>query len=353
MPIPSSLTLNYDAILSTTMFNMQKPLQDQISTSNAFLYKIMKNPLAWKGVSSLGDRMMVPLMYELGRADSYSGYDILDTTPMDGITSAFFDWRQMSIPVAISGLEEKKNSGEEQMIDLLQSKVTQATMGIEELFNKALLQGNGPNLATAITTAYTSPNNASVFVDPLPSLVRYDPTSSTVIGNINQSTHTWWRNQTSDFSGASTYAAILKKLRTLYNNCSKGPGGSPDLHLLEQGTYELYEAALAAAHRNPSYQSADIPFDNIAFKGKPCCWDQFMPDYQGGTTVISKGSWVMINTKFWGGRYHTATNFASTPFIKPENQDAKVSQILWLGLFFVSNRRKQGVGGNIDLTVAS
>jgi hypothetical protein len=354
MAVPSSLTVNYDAVLSTTMFNMQGPLQDEISTSNALLFKIMGNANAWKGESDLGDRWGVPLMYELGSADSYSGYDILDTTPMDGITTAFFDWRQFSAQVAISGIEEKKNSGSEtKILSLLESKIKQATMGIQDKFGRALLHGNGINVAAQITTAYTSPNNASVFIDPLPSLVRYDPTTSTVIGNINQSTNVWWRNQTKNFTGVSTYAGFLKGLRNLYNNCSKGPGGSPDLHVLEQQTYELYESALAAAHQNPSYQSADIPFENIAFKGKPCVWDEFVPDVGTGSTTITKGTWFMLNTKFWGGRYHPATNFAAGPFIKPENQDAKVSQILWLGSFGVSNRRKQGVGGNIDLTIAA
>jgi len=112
--------------------------------------------------------------------------DQLDTTPMDGITSAFFNWSQMSVPITISRLEERKNSGEEQMINLLESKVKQATLGIQDLFGKALLQGNGPNSATAITTAYTSPLNGATGFDPIPLLVKYDPTSSTAIGNINQ-----------------------------------------------------------------------------------------------------------------------------------------------------------------------
>ena len=35
--------------------------------------------------------------------------------------------------------------------------------------------------------------------------------------------------------------------------------------------------------------------------------------------------------------------------LKPENQDAKTSHILWLGGVGVSNRRKQGVMGGIDI----
>jgi len=347
---PSSLTLNYDAVLSTTLFNYRKTLEDAISTTNAFLFYLMKRVRGgYKVLSDIGDRMAMPLMYELGVADSYSGYDILDVTPADGITTAFFNWAQASVPISISGLEEKKNRGEERIINLLESKTKQAELGLQEFFNKRMLQGAG---GSTITTPYVSAMNGSSFVDPLALQVMYDPTAVQTIGNIPQATNVWWRNQFKNMN-ATTFVGFLKQLRTLRNNCSKGPGGPPDLHLTTQGTEELYEAALAAAHRNPSYQVADIPFDNVAFYGKPVTWDEFVPDAASGTVTQTKGSWFMLNTKFWGVRVDKETNFSTTPFIKPENQDAKTAHILWLGALGVSNRRKQGVGGNIDETIAS
>ena len=347
----TSLTLNYDAQLSTTLFNYRRKLEDAISTANAFLFFLMKRTKGgYKKLTDLGDRMMMPLMYELGNADSYQGYDILNVQPADGITSAFYNWAQAAVPISISGLEEKKNRGEAKIIDLLESKTKQAELGLQEFFNKRMLQGAA---GSTITTAYTSVINGSQFIDPLPLQVMYSPTSSTLIGSINQSSNTWWRNQSTDFTGATTYAGFLKKLRTLRNNCSKGPGGPPNLFLATQGTEELYEAALAAAHRNPSYQVADIPFDNVAFYGKPLTWDEFVPDAASGTVTITKGSFYMLNTDFWGIKVDKETNFSPTPFIKPENQDAKTAHILWLGAMGCSNRRKQGVGGNIDETIAS
>lgn len=346
----SSLTLNYDALLSSTLFNYRKKFEDNISTANAFFYKL-KAGGGYKTLSSIGERMAMPLMYELGSADSYSGYDQLDVTPMEGITTAFFDWRQASIPISISGREEKINKGEEQIVNLLEGKVKQAELGIQEFFNKKLLQGNG---GSTITTAYTSSRNGSVFLDPLALQVAYDPTTSTVVGNINQATYSWWQNKTKN-STASTYAAWKKELIQLRNNCSKGGGGVPDLYLSDQGVYELYNAALAASHQNPSYQSADIPFENVAFFGKPWTWDEFVPDVQGGsvTQSTSSGTLWMLNTKYWGVKVEASTNFSTGPFIKPENQDAKTAQILWMGGVGVSNRRKQGVMGGIDTTLTS
>lgn len=349
---PSALSLSYDALLSSTLFNYRRTLEDNISKTNAFYYQLMRiDPAGYQTMAEIGDRMMMPLMYEIGTADSYSGYDVLDVTPMDGITSSFWDWRQASVPIAISALEEKKNAGEARILNLLEAKTQQAEMGIQEFFNTRFLVGAG---GSSITSAYQSAANGSAFIDPLPLLVKHDPTTSTVVGNINQNTYSWWRNQYAS-SSATTFAAFLTELRKLRLKCNRGPGGKPNLHLVDEDTYSLYEQALAVKHQNPSYQRADIPFENIAFYGSAVVADEKVPDVAGGseTQSTTSGTWFMLNTKFIAVKVHAGTNFAPTPFTKPENQDAKVAHILWLGAVGISNRRKQGVIGSIDTTLTS
>ncbi len=349
---PVSQTINYDALLSTTLFNYRKTIEDNISKSNAVIYYLMhKVEGGYKKISGIGDRMQVQLMYELGQADSYSGYDVLDTSPMDGITSAFFEWRQASVPIAISSLEEKKNSGEARIINLLEAKTKQAEMGIQEFFNKRFLIGAG---GTSITTAYTSPVNGSSFIDPLPLLVKASPTT-TAVGAIDPAVHTWWVNQAQDMDTGTTFALFLKALRQLRLKCGRGPGGMPDLHLVDENVFTLYETSLAAAHQNPSYQRADIPFENIMFHGAPVTYDELVPNADGGSETVSTtaGTWYMLNSKFFGIQVESSTDFAPTPFQKPENQDAKVAHILWLGGIGISNRRKHGVGYDIDTTITS
>jgi hypothetical protein len=342
------LTLNYDALLSTTLFNYRKTLEDNISTGNAFFWWLKnKRERGYKGVDNIGERIQIPLMYELGRADFYSGYDLLDTTPMDGITSAFYDWRQMAVPISISRKEERQNSNEAQIIDLLESKIEQAELGIQELFGKALLQGNLPTGGSPIVPYVSAANGASGF-DPLGKAVTPDPTAALTYGNIAQNTYTWWRNQFKSFTGITTNAAYRTALTNLYNNCSKGPGGPPDFALCDQGTYEQYETYLASYHRNPDYGKADIPFENIKFKGSTIMWDEFIADYSTpGAMTTNKGCLFFLNMKFWEMRYDKQTNFISDPFQRPVNQDAKTSHILWLGAACTSNRRKHGIGFNI------
>lgn len=355
----SSLTLNFDAILSATLMNLHKKgtMFDQISTTNALLFFIMKKNGMYTGDAE-GERMRITLLYEMGVGDVFSGYDTLGNTPAEGITTAFFNWGQLAVPIAISGKEERENaSSQTRVFDLLKGKTKQALLGAQDLFAKALIQGNGPHTATAITTAYTSNQNGSVFIDPLPELIHFSPTTALTVGNIAQGTYSWWRNQTTT-STATTFAGFLKELDNLYNKCSKGPGGMPDVHMLDQKVFELYVAALRNQNRFTDYLKADIPFESVAFHGKPTTWDQFVPDAKNGTItgipVDASGTWYMINSQYLQIKYFQ--NFEPTAFARPTGaspQDAKLAHIMWHGGIACANRRKQGVIGGISTTITS
>lgn len=349
------VTDTYNALLSTTFRNMSKKMYDAITTANKLFYMLKRQEGGYKRVTDLGFEKLITLNYENGSADSYSGYDELNVDPMDGITVSRWQWRQAAVPISISGREKRLNRGDSKMINLIQAKKQQAMNGIIEYVNKSMLQGNG---GSAIQTPKTSLVNGSVFIDPLPALVAYDPTAALTVGGIAQASNAWWQNQTLN-STSATYVAFLKELRRLYHLCSKGGGegaeGTPNFHIMDQGSFELYEASLAAAHRNTSYERADIPFDNILFKGKPATWDDFVPDVQGGAAAQSttSGTWWMLNLDYWEFEVDKFTDFQVTDFVQPENQDASTAQILWFGSGGVSNRRKQGVAGGIDTTIAA
>lgn len=352
----TTLTLDYAALLTSTLMKQSKTLADNISQSNYFFFRLKELGKIME-TSDLGERFKVNLMYALAPTDTYAGYDALPVDPVDGLTAAFFDWRNAVTPISISGDEKAKNRGAAQIISLLETKVEQARTSITEFWGRAFLQGNGINNPTSILTPYTSPANGSLFIDPLPKLVDYDPTASRTIGEINQSTSSWWRNKF-DAQGGTTFAGFRKELRSLFNECGKGGGGGkrfPDIHLVDQSTSEFYEEMLTFFYRNTSSARADIPFENLSFKGFPVTWDENVPDVALGTTVqtATSGTWYMLNSEYFGVMADAQSNFRARPAVEPANQDASISQILWRGVASVSNRRKHGVMGSIDTTIAS
>jgi len=351
----TSRTLSYTSIISSVLDKVRKNVEDEISTSNKLLWFYRKSG-NWKSVASGGNQYQVELMYGLASADSYNSFGQIDVTPTDGITAAHFSWRQAAAAISISGLEEFQNRGTERIFDLLKARTKQAVLGLEDMFGRALLQGQASIDSTSLTTARTSAVNGSAFVDPLPLLVEYSP--STSVGGISPSTEAWWANQSTDDT-SSTYATFLTAMRKMYNDCSKGVGGSkgmPNLVLMDQATYELYESALAAAHRNPSYQKGDIPFENLAFKGSTAMWDEFVADVKNSDLTPAgsdAGTAYFLNTNYMGISFDKQHNFSVGDFVRPENQDEKTALVLWYGTHWISNRRKCGVLAGITTTTAS
>jgi hypothetical protein len=82
------------------------------------------------------------IVQELNYADNqtyqwYSGYQTLNIAPSQVFTAAEYPIRQAAVAVSISGLEELQNSGEEAIIDLLESRI----MNAEDTFMNGLSQG--------------------------------------------------------------------------------------------------------------------------------------------------------------------------------------------------------------------
>ena len=76
----TSETRSYNALISTTLENWAKGIEDQITTAIA-AYFMLKRSRSWIGVDALGERAKFSLRYKNGNADSYSG---LSLAPLAG-----------------------------------------------------------------------------------------------------------------------------------------------------------------------------------------------------------------------------------------------------------------------------
>lgn len=361
--IPSSLTDDFDALLTTTLRAMQPRLHDNITRSNKLL--------AWmdsKGrfrMQDGGERVQVALMYaQNNTADIYSSYGTLDTTPQDGITSAFYTWAQLSASIAISRKEERQNSGRSRLLDLLQSKTMQTEVALKELLNNCIVGGRITASSTIGQFLQRTGrlDSGALGPMPLPALIDASASRSVSIGNINGNTYSFWRNQ-SKSSSATTFAGLKSEMNNLYNSCGKGTGGSPDLLLGDQVAWETYWGALQSNERYIITEPRTVDIlggsQALAFRGAAFIWDEVVPDVQTNASVVDSIGTVTtstifnINSEAMEFITDSQTDFITTPFVRPENQDAKVAQILWMGALGVNNRRKLGVHYNISQTITS
>lgn len=300
---------NVGVLLSTTLKKYRKTLIDNIHKSNAVFYWL-KEHSAVKEVDG-GERISVPLMYgKNDTAKSYSGYESLDTTPQDGIDSAEFNWKQYSASISISGKEERINNGTAKIIDLLEAKTKQAKMSLVEQLSTGLFS-NG-------TT------NANKDLTGLEAMVAATGT----YGGINSATYTWWQS----YVESTSEALDLPKMRTAFNSASIGGKDTPDLIVTTQTLFEKYEAKLTTTvqtYADGAKKLGDAGFQVLQFKGVPIVWDELCPT----------GNMYFLNTNHMNLTAHSEANFATTEFVKPENQDARIAQILFMGNLTCDRRK--------------
>ena len=347
----ASQTVEYSTIAALALDKLSDKIADAISTANAALY-FYKKKGNWEGTKSGGKQLHKSVMYQLQTIRPLGSYGVVNVNPIDSHTSVYFDWVQTAVPVSFSDMEEFKTSGDESIETIVKAKYAQAKASLDDFFSKALLQGQGMVDGASITTEVSSPLDGSTFIDPIFKFAPLLNTASKTVGGVDQSTNSWWQNQVVD-SSASTLGAFLAELRTLHVRCQRGGGGAdkaPDFHLVDERTYNVYEKALSVFHQNSSYAKADIPFENVIFKGKPVIPDELMPDLKNLSTTLTDGTWFMGNSAFMGFTYDSGKSFKMGPNVRPNNQLVTSALMPVRGTHWVNNRRKLGVIADIDVS---
>lgn len=363
---PSFDTKYWDALLSSTLdaYVAGGTMFDNIFKDSAYLAYMRLSDAVKK--QDGGHRIALPLMYgNNSTIATHGGYDVIDTTPQDGMTTAFYEWSEVAGSISISRIEERQNAGEGRLLNLLESKLKQAEMTMKEKLNTDLVRGTVSG--TTFVPELAQGGRAGLL--PLGYFLRKDnttdPTVGGDVGNISNNSNTWWRNVTGVADSASadtgnsvalavtTYAGFKVALRRMRNFCSRGSGGPPDLAVFDQVSYETYENALDVNQRYTNTKMADLGYDTLKLQGATCIWDETVPDIDNGTVALTSGSVFFINTKFYHLVIDSQTDIITTPFIEPENQTAKTAKILFMGNAAVSNLRKHGVLYAVSRTIVS
>ena len=301
---------NFDTLLSTTLANYRSTLTDNVFTARPLTYKLME-----KGRIRMlngGTKIVEPLIY--GQNDtvgSYSGFDTIALTPQTGISAAEYEWKQYAASISMSGIEEAKNNGEQEIINLLEAKIMQAEESLREGFNQMFFAdgtGNGGK----------DWNGLANLVEATGSVGGIDPADS---GN------SFWASYEENTSTALT----LAQMSTAYNSVSVG-NDHPDVLLTTQTLFEKYEALLLPVLRYTDSKTADAGFQNLLFKSAPVMYDVHCPS----------GVFFFLNSKYITLVGHSGKWFQQTEFIRPEDLDARYALIMCYGNMTLRNRAKQG-----------
>ena len=133
-------------IIATSLRDRSGALADNITNNNALLRKINQSgnrkPFAGRDI-----------VLELHYADNnsvqmYSDYDQISTTPADVISAAVYPVKQLAGSMTISGLEQIKNSGKAAVIDLVEAKMENLELSLQNELAAQLYKDGSVILST-------------------------------------------------------------------------------------------------------------------------------------------------------------------------------------------------------------
>lgn len=243
------------------------------------------------------------------------------------ISAAQYDIKQAACPVTISGLELLQNSGKEQIIDLLEGRMTVAEETMQNIVAQSLYS-NGTGFGGKELTG-------------LGAAVPANPTGAGTYGGIDQVAWPFWQSQLFKMTttGGATVSAtnIQTYMNRLWAQLVRGMN-RPDLIVFDNVLWAFYMASLQAIQRFTDTDSAKLGFPSVKYMDADVVLDGGL----GGFAPASVG--YFLDTKYLFFRPHRDRNFVALDPGKRYsiNQDAVTQILAFAGNLTVSNRSLQG-----------
>lgn len=336
MPVPG-----LSEVATMTLRNRTRKLADNVARNNAVLTRL--NSRGNVRTFSGGRTIVCELEYANNLTyQRFSGYQTLNISPSPMASAAEYPIRQVAVVVSISGLEQLQNSGREQSIDLLRSRISNA----EKTFKNGM--------------SYDLYSDGSITgqISGLQALVAASPGTGTV-GGIDRSLWPFFRNYA--FSAATDGGAAISPANAydymlqVWQNTTRG-ADRIDLILADNTAWGAYNRSLHGIQRNTNTSSdvAKAGFASLDFMGADVVMDG---GYQGSTTdgnnfgpsgagVVGgapTGNMFFLNTEYLYLKPHADCNMdVLEPTRHSVNQDAMVKIIGWAGNLCLSNGFLQG-----------
>jgi hypothetical protein len=296
---------------------------DLVSNSNAILY-LMKKKGQFKTFS--GPTIRERLLYnETGSYTRYSGYQYLNPTPAELFNDAEFTAKLAAVSVTLSGEDILKNSGSNQLKDIMEEHMSAAETELVDRFVEDL-HGDG--------TAVNQIGGLQLAIPTNPALGTY--------GGISRVDNAIWRTTTYDANSAFAGITAVNSttVKTIFDNImiarSRGTKG-PNVIVCSQEHYIAYTAATVAIQRiNDESDLGKMGFTNLKYYGAGKSVDVVL---EGGIgSAMPANTSYFLDTASLKFRYHPDRNFVKFGGKQaPINQDAIIQHVGFYGNLTLNN----------------
>ncbi len=310
---------------SLALEDRSKGYADLVSNSNAILH-LMKQKGQFKTFS--GPTIRERLLYnESGTYTRYSGYEYLNPTPAELFNDAEFTAKLAAVSVTLSGEDMLKNSGTNQIKDIMAEHMAAAETELQDRFVEDLHSDGTADGGKQI-------GGLQLAIPTSPALGTY--------GGISRVDNAIWRTTTydanSDFSGITgvTSTTIKPIIDNVMIERSRGKRG-PNCIAMSQEHYTAYQAAVGSIQRiQDENKLGKLGFSALKYYGSGKSVDVVL---EGGIgTAMPANTTYFLDTDALRFRYHPDRNFVKFGGKQtPINQDAIVQHIGFYGELTLNN----------------
>lgn len=326
-----SVTREYQRIFTIVRDEAEPILFDNVSSRTAFLYRLKDMGAIIKTGGK--PHLRFNILKELPTAQGYTDLDTLTPVRGDPVTSAIYEWKQIAVPVQVSGLDMIKTP-EGNEIDLVEMFLQSAEISMRDCIG-------GSTEGIFSSAAETDLRKITGLQNMLTS-----STTTGTVGNLNRATLSVWRHQSanvaSDFS-VNGHARI----RTLYRQCARFDE-TPDTIVLTGAAMDNFEANLSGTltYNLPimgvgagDERMLEVGYPNIRYKGALVFADDGCPANYG----------YMLNlAKYYRLFVREGRDAEIGDFVKSQTKDDLVTYVLWAGNAAMTNLARNGVLLNAD-----
>lgn len=330
MASPQVVSVDWGDVVTTTLENRSGTIRDNVKNNNALLaYLEMRgNSRSVNG----GREIYEELAYAENQSFMwYSGTELLNIALNDTMTAARFGWKQCSVAVVLSGLEDIQNDGDEAMMDLIEQRVKRAEVTFQNRMSAGIYSDG---------TGFGGKQIGGIGL-----LVSKAPTSG-LVGGIDRGANTWWRNASVNANLDTRGLVTSSNIQSYMNSTTIGlkrDSDGVDLIVADNNYYLAYLTSLQAIQRITSDSGKKgIGFTSLKYSGAGKEVDVILDGGKNGQ--IPTNTMYFLNSDFLWYRPSSKRDFKVVGGDRTNiNQDAIVRLLAWAGNMTAGNLSLQGV----------
>jgi len=312
-----------DDMFLATMEEMDKEVGDEISVPYP-VFRYLKDKKLIQYRKSIGTHVPVKLMDKTNSTvKDHTHYDDVDNTPQDFSSEAKFGYGQMVGTQMYSRQELVQNSGEEQLIDLVETKQEQLEISLANHFGSTLMGTQDADGRRFMGLGRVMTRDLSCGgIDP------------TLAG------FSYWNPQLAEKTPGTNFSLateMRKGIRKLTRLCTYR-GQTPDVLIAGEDLYDemqsFAESKLQIGIKDLKEEMGWGAFNMFPYNSSVVIYDE---------TMGAKVGWLCNFKNSIKLRIHSGTNFQFEKWQMMESKLAKKRDCLTYASLFVRSRRSNGI----------